>query len=273
MPDTANIPKIQADGFVSKSVDPKKVRLEMGPPRADIVSPWQNTAPAWPQKTYARQTIKAAPGVAKKPAGSMGKRSDYDKAEEDRKATALMIKLGVCAAVCVLALGLRLINTPTTVQLAQDVRQVITTEIDVDETIGKLKFVDGEAVADDGAAMVFGSLNVTLPVQGEVREQFGENGSSGVVFACTQGAAGVACADGVVEALGMDETRGQYVRLRHAAGLETFLYGLAEVAVEQGQPLKSGDILGKSAGDSLYFEARVNGAPQDPLALYEAAKG
>ncbi len=184
-----------------------------------------------------------------------------------------MIKLGVCAAVCVMALGLRLINTPATVQLAQDVRQAITTEIDVDETIGKLKFVDGDAVADDGTAMVFGAMEVTLPVQGEVREQFGENGSNGVLFACTQGASGVACADGVVEALGTDEARGQYVRLRHAAGLETFLYGLAEVAVEQGQPLKSGDILGKSAGDSLYFEARVNGAPQDPLALYEAAKG
>ncbi len=43
MPDTANIPKIQADGFVSKSVDPKKTRLEMGPPRAEIMG-WRNSA-------------------------------------------------------------------------------------------------------------------------------------------------------------------------------------------------------------------------------------
>ncbi len=265
MPDTANIPKIQVDGFVSKSVEPKLMRLEMGPPRAEIVSPWKNTVQALPPRSYARQTIKAAPNGARK--------RDYDEAESERKSTALMIKLGVCAAVCVMALGLRLINTPATTQLAQDVRQVITTEIDVDETIGKLKFVDGKAAPEDGTAMVFGALNVTLPVQGEVREQFGENGSNGVLFACSQGASGIACADGVVEALGVDEIRGQYVRLRHAAGLETFLYGLSEVSVEQGQPLKSGDILGKSAGDSLYFEARVNGAPQDPLALYEAAKG
>ncbi len=262
MPDTANIPKIQMDGFISKNVEPKRIRLEMSPLRAEIVEPgWSNSAiPARSQKTYARSTVKAS-------------KRDYDEAENERKSTALMIKLGVCAAVCVMALGLRLINIPATEQLAQDVKQAITTEIDVDETIGKLRFVDGDVVADDGTAMVFGALNVTLPVQGEVREQFGENGSSGVLFACTEGAAGVACADGVVEALGTDEIRGQYVRVRHAAGLETFLYGLAEVAVEQGQPLKSGDILGKSAGDSLYFEARVNGAPQDPLALYEAAKG
>ncbi len=265
MPDQANIPKIQMDGFVSKSVEPKNIRPTMSPPRAQIVAPgWSNSpAPmqpptAAPPKMYARKTVRAQPARA------------YSEHEEDRKTTALLIKLGVCAAVCILALGLRLINTPETAQIAQDVKQVITTEIDVDETIGKLKFVDGSAVQDD-TAMVFGAANVTLPVQGEVRQQFGEEGLDGVVFACAQGASGIACADGVVEALGTDETRGQYVRVRHAAGLETFLYGLSDVAVEKGQPLKTGDILGKSAGDSLYFEVRVNGAPQDPMMLYEAA--
>lgn len=258
MPEHQNIPKLATSAFVSRGADATRIKLNNDHKAATVAPGWKN-----PQERLSK------PPAIKPPVQRQPYRGVLDKAadsEESKRTTGLIVKLGICACVCTLALGLRLVNTPATERIARDVKNAITTEMDIDDTIGKLKFVQNDS------ATVFGdSINVTLPVKGEIRQKFGDADSEGILFGCTKGSSVVACADGVVEALGQSEEMGNYVQLRHAAGLETYAYGLSEVSVEKGQPLKSGDVLGKAAGDTLYFESRVNGWPQDPLKLYSSA--
>lgn len=259
MPDNQNIPKLTMSTFISKGADTARIKLNSAPAV-------QSAAPGWKKQESSERAAPIQKAKWQQPRRSMLKTAEDS--EENRRGAGLMIKLVICACVCALALGLKLINTPETERLAKDVKDAITTEVDLDETIGKLKFVQNDS------EMVFGdSAAVTLPVKGEVRQNFGDANSEGVVFGCPAGSTVVACTDGVVEALGNTQELGSYVRVRHAAGLETFSYGLSEITVEKGQPLKSGDVIGKVAGDTLYFESRVNGRPQDPLTLYNSMMG
>jgi murein DD-endopeptidase MepM/ murein hydrolase activator NlpD len=79
------------------------------------------------------------------------------------------------------------------------------------------------------------------------------------------GAVVSAAAAGKVRAVGEDEILGRYVRLTHSGDLETIYYGLSDIQVEAGQPLRVYDTLG-TLGESgaLRLMVLLEGKPQDP---------
>ncbi len=72
-------------------------------------------------------------------------------------------------------------------------------------------------------------------------------------------------AAGEVTAIGTDEVLGDYVRISHGGDLESVYYHLADICVEEGQPLSAKDALGKvNADGTLYLCILSDGAPVNP---------
>ncbi len=95
-----------------------------------------------------------------------------------------------------------------------------------------------------------------------------------------RGAAGTpvyAPADGVVALAGALIVRGNAVILRHGWGVCSGYWHLSAVAVQPGQSVKAGDLLGYvgntglSTGAHLHWEIRVRGIPVDPQQWVENA--
>lgn len=118
------------------------------------------------------------------------------------------------------------------------------------------------------------------PVHGRLSSHFGERihpilrfarFHSGVDFSARTGTPVVAAADGVVSAAGWAGGYGRQVRLTHAGGVATSYAHLSSIAVNPGEPVRRGEIVGSvgssglSTGAHLHFEVRRNGRPLDPL--------
>ncbi|MBV1864087.1 MAG: peptidoglycan DD-metalloendopeptidase family protein [Rhodobacteraceae bacterium] len=88
----------------------------------------------------------------------------------------------------------------------------------------------------------------------------------------------VAPGDGVVTFAGRQSGYGNLVKVRHAAGLETFFAHLNRIAVKAGQRVSRGDRIGdmgttgRSTGVHLHYEIRKNGKPINPMIYMKAAQ-
>ncbi len=138
--------------------------------------------------------------------------------------------------------------------------------------------------ADDDRSLVLEGRKATLrdrlpafkrPVEGRITSQFGADGGargmhSGVDIAAPEGAPVRAPVRGQVSAVGEDATRGKYVAVRHANGVESRYYHLSDVDVEVGRSVEAGETLGAvgSTGAStkahLHFEIRELGEAVSP---------
>ena len=62
--------------------------------------------------------------------------------------------------------------------------------------------------------------------------------------------------------------------LDHGGGVQTYYAHMSRIAAKDGQSVKKGDVIGfvgttgKSTGNHLHFEVRVNGKPESPLAWF-----
>lgn len=80
----------------------------------------------------------------------------------------------------------------------------------------------------------------------------------------------IVTARGVVMEAGWDNYLGNYVRVDHGYGLETWYGHMSQVSVSSGQPLERGDVIGKvgstgrSTGPHIHYEVHVNGKRVDP---------
>jgi len=95
--------------------------------------------------------------------------------------------------------------------------------------------------------------------------QFGLKGHNGTDYGCPLNTSVYAMCDGTVGRLGYDPSGyGNYVRLNHAWG-KTIYAHLTHYLVILGQPIRAGDILGRSgstgysSGPHLHAEMRLNG--------------
>ena len=116
------------------------------------------------------------------------------------------------------------------------------------------------------------------PVDGWVSSRFGATGDhkvkhTGVDIVAAMGTPVSAPANGRVKAVGEDASRGKFVTLRHAYGVESRYYHLSEITVQIGDTVTTGEHLGAvgssgaSSGPHLHFEVRELGEPVSP-ALY-----
>lgn len=130
-------------------------------------------------------------------------------------------------------------------------------------------------------------LTVMYPVEGETVNSYAMEVLSynettrdwrvhnGVDLAAAEGTNVVAAADGTVYTVYKDDSMGTTVVLQHEGGYTTKYASLAdEVAVEAGDVVKMGDVLGQvgdtatvetALGDHLHFSVSLGGVSMDPM--------
>jgi len=220
--------------------------------------------------------------------GSGGYRSRY----EDDGSITLLRNMVICAAIVLIVVILKSIDTPFTQNILGYVRDAVTTDFDIDETLGKLKFVDNwipegvKAVFSEQTASDELPLNIkfSVPAEGKVIAFFGEelsgkgNGSkNGIDIQGNQNDRIYAVYDGYVTAIGEDEIRGKYIEITQEGNIVTLYTGCSEFIVDVGHQVKKGEQIGKMgrAEDGtpmLHFETWVNGKPVDPLLFINSGK-
>jgi len=127
---------------------------------------------------------------------------------------------------------------------------------------------------------VLASTPTIWPVQGLITAGYGYRVSpftrqremhEGLDIAAAYGTPIMATADGVVSFIGPLSDFGNVVFISHGHGFATFYAHLSTIRVEEGQPVKRGEIIacigtsGRTTGPHVHYEVQVNGAAVNPL--------
>lgn len=172
-------------------------------------------------------------------------------------------KISLCMAVlaCVILAEALLLDVPWKPTSAVSVTQArqSAAETDEDEALGRLRFVEAGGVKSVFAV----SQRWDMPVA--AKEARSIEDETMLFMRAAAGEKVLLSASGEVRVIGEDETLGAYVRINHGSGLESVYYHLADVCVEEGQPLVHKDVLGRVHEDgTLYFAITRDGAPLNP---------
>ena len=87
-----------------------------------------------------------------------------------------------------------------------------------------------------------------------------------------------ATADGIVTQAGRQRGYGRVVKIRHAFGFETVYAHLNRARVKVGQRVGRGDRIGdmgstgRSTGNYVHYEIRIDNKPVNPVKFIEAAR-
>ena len=174
----------------------------------------------------------------------------------------MLVKIGVCVAALILVLVMEMFVFPREqgghAAALEAQAPAVTDGGGTDETLGRLRFVDG-----GGLVGVFASgKRWHVPVEATGASLLDD--ARLLQLQAEAGSTVSLSAGGEVRAVGADLELGQYVRIHHGEDLESIYYHLSDICVEPGQPLLLGDTLGKVAGDgTLYLRIYQTGAPQD----------
>jgi murein DD-endopeptidase MepM/ murein hydrolase activator NlpD len=119
-----------------------------------------------------------------------------------------------------------------------------------------------------------------VPAEGPITSQFGTRRSynggpaqsyhEGIDYDAPPGAAVLAANDGQVALAEPLTVRGNAVIIDHGLGVHSGYYHLSEITVQEGQPVKKGDVVGKvgdtglATGPHLHWEIRLNRINVDP---------
>lgn len=115
----------------------------------------------------------------------------------------------------------------------------------------------------------------TWPIRGRVTSEFGPRWGgfhSGLDIADPAGTPVAAAADGVVAFAGVMDAYGELVLVDHGGGFVTGYAHNSALTVTKGQAVEQGQTVarvgstGRSTGNHLHFEVRVDGSPRDPRA-------
>lgn len=177
----------------------------------------------------------------------------------------LLIRLGVCAVCFCGILGLKLKGDDRTIAVIGEIAENGAAGSAADQ-LGRLKFVELPSIIDVFAP----SDSAVLPVDA-LRFELGDENEL-LMLTAASGAEIVSPSDGTVRAIGEDEDLGRYIRIAAEGDVEYTVYGLGELRVENGQPVKQRQTLGTSAGSSIAIRASKSGRPIDLAGLFDVGK-
>ena len=216
--------------------------------------------------------------------------------EETTQHNSLMIKIGVSVVLALIIFLLNSIPLPFTQGVVDHVKTALTEDFDVDEALGRLKFV-GDALPEQ-IKSVFqqnkqdsdgidkqqnpdtDSGDFASPVRGEVVHTFGEQillqntgkvyANQGIDIKTAENAGVYASADGIVAAIEEHESYGPSIWLEHGNKVFTFYGRCSGVDVKLGQKVNKGQKLGTVQspveGDpTMHFQIWIDDKPADPL--------
>ena len=172
------------------------------------------------------------------------------------------------AIACALLLGILTlgnVDQPWARETISGVEQALTMRIRLDESLGSLSFVKN--LVPESALVFFnvsGESELCRPVSGQVQHAWSQT-QSWVLFACGEAEEVYASQDGTVTAITQLSGGGWGLLLDHGEGLESVYAYLAEPALEPGQAVRRGDVIGQTqSGGALYYELRQGGEANDP---------
>ncbi len=175
----------------------------------------------------------------------------------------LVMRLIVCAAVCLCMLLLKNIDSPFAKSVTDGVKTAITFDLSIDDSLGKLKFVQNTN-AESQEVMAAAGTNMLLPVEGIVTTAFKEGFSDSVTIMATENTQVVAAEDGLVQSVeSVDELC--TVTLQHDGQLSSrySFDGIPEVA--EGDTLLQGESIAQLAsGQQARFSVLRQGVAVDP---------
>jgi len=214
-------------------------------------------------------------------AGSFRPRSSKYNTDEVPQSNPLMIKIAVSVLIALIILLLNQIKLPFAQTVVNHIKTALTREFDIDDTLGKLKFV-GEALPDEIKA-VFGQgqdMFFVSPVQGRVVSKFGEKKviqdsgisytNQGIDIETLENAPFFAAADGVVAAVEDHKIFGKSIWLAHDDQIFSFYGRCGDIEVKKGDKVRRGQKLGTvdtpaDGNPVLHFQIWIDDKPQDPL--------
>lgn len=164
----------------------------------------------------------------------------------------------------ILALGN--VQQPWARNTSAAIEKALTMEIDLDQSLGQLKFVQKMMPE---SALVFFNLNAESeflpPVQAELSHVYSP-AQPWLLFQCEAGTKVCSPADGTISALSPMSGGGYGLLIDHGNGIESVIAGLSVSDVESGASVSKGSVIGKTEGN-LYYELRRGGESADPSAL------
>jgi murein DD-endopeptidase MepM/ murein hydrolase activator NlpD len=148
-------------------------------------------------------------------------------------------------------------------------------------------FVGCTSMSETQRSNDFSSIVFEYPLRSEARfsKGFGEQPSlfsseenatifhPGIDLAVRSNTSVLASLGGTVTETGFDRLYGNFIRLKHEGGYETFYAHLQEVKVKSGRSVRKGSVIGKSGntgfstGPHLHFGIYLNGEAINPLSV------
>lgn len=171
----------------------------------------------------------------------------------------MLVKLGVCCAAAALVLLIKVSAENRADPFAALEGTIASNENELDDQLGKLRFVELPGIIE-----VFSSESKSLlGIESDSSELINE----GTLLKLVAGKDQAVTIGSVCQTIetGEDPLYGKFVLLDMGADTELTVYGLSELTPEAGQPLLSGDELGRISGKMvLYAAVRIAGRPSDP---------
>lgn len=190
------------------------------------------------------------------------KRRRVSAAEPAASPSSMLIKLGVCSAAFALVLLLKWIDTPFTNGAYEQIRSAVTsTDEELDEMLGKLKFVQLPGILD-----VFSTgAKFALPVD-YANVSLNEAKTMLTLTSSKDNSVVKSSGKGYVSDAGLSSGEETYfVCVMYEDDIAVTYTGLSELKVERGQPVQKLDHLGVlSKSASLTVAVSAQGRPQNP---------
>lgn len=178
----------------------------------------------------------------------------------------LMRNSALACAVLLGILALGNVNAPWATKASEGIRQALTMEIDLDESLGQMQFV--QKLMPESALVFFnlnGGSEFSAPVHGTLMHNF-DALQPWLMYECDAGSDVLSPADGIISAVSMLSDGSWGVLIDHGNGRESVLAGLKEVHLQSGDHAAKGSGIGKSS-ETLYFELREMAQAVDPSEL------
>ncbi|GEM_PF-3771952 len=180
---------------------------------------------------------------------------------QDPLVHSMLRNLAVCIIAVLAIYGIKMIDSPITNSITASVKQAISYELNIDQTLGKLQFVNE---ATTSTQTFSGVPEMNYPITGEVKTSFADSNSTGITLLGVKGATVTAAAGGTVAIVGEDSTLGKYVQIKHTDAIYSSYYGLTSITVKKGDTVTSTQKIGVLNSTELLFEVKNNGRPVDP---------
>lgn len=183
---------------------------------------------------------------------------------EGFKANSLLIRTAVCALLLAVVLLIVYGDIPVTNRMKTGLVSALTFEIDVDKSLGKLKFVQSNDSTIKSVMSSSGSVDMQLPVKNAVVVSNYSEANKSMVFEAAELTDIVCPSAGIIE--NVDSDREFTITIDHGNDVKSVLtFNGAMAVIKEGGVLGKGDYVGIiDKGAQLTFTVIKNGQNVNP---------